>query len=630
MSSKCVSMIVLSSLLVPALLALNTDVLDADDQCSGAVGQCAVRALQLHSAKIGHEEDAPAAERWSSNTSSASKTLRHQAASHLVDGCDPGFISDYRTTEDHACDEDPKLEGCQADGIHMACRSCGTPKSGTGPVFEACPNAYVNVPVYHLAKNSSWFGMGVFMEAKLGTPGNGSQYVTLLLDSGSVSLAVIGEGTKGKPGALPQCSPQEFHLFLNRSHCALGSYSPNLSSSKELWPLPGSKLCAEEVNVSNNTSACLTRVCYAGGCNENGSGYFALGMKEEFTIGPYTATVPIDAVAYMMGPFQEPPSSGIIGLAGNKLNCIDANDTDTCAPTAIDLFLRSQNLENRLGMCLGRPPQHDSRGYLKHGRPGVLSLGGADPELYTGPLLSTGLGDSGFFTAELKGLGIGGVSAWKNSTTVLVDSGNPGGISMPMELLMPFSDLADNKSCNHDSECAVNIQLQGVCLNVIGLLKCNATAHVCNVGEDGGFGIEPDLVMLGYQVIKDLYLELDRENVKMGFAARSDAPCSTECSAVLTEATCGFTEGCSWNGEKCTGGRSIGSGSRGSTVGEEDSCFVAELQRPVSPSSKPGLSQIYAQSTDRSPVFNRFHAGRRSPIASVSTGQLDFLADTIL
>lgn len=403
MLSKRAFLITLSTLVVAVPTAFNDDILDADDQCSsqGESDWCAIRALQLRSTKIEHEQDVLAKEwEWGSNTSTATNILRAEAATQLVEGCDPGFESDYRTTEDRACVRNPELAGCQADGIHMACRICGRPKSGTGKVFHPCPDAYVNVPLYHLAGNSSWIGMGVFMEAKLGAPADDPQYVTLLLDSGSVSLAVIGEGTEGKPGAMPQCSPQEFHFFLNRSRCALGSYSPNLSSSKELWPLPGSKLCQQVVNVSDNRSVCATSVCYAGGCNENGSGYLAFDLAEELTIGPYTSKVPVDAIAYMMGPFQEPPSSGIIGLAGNQLNCVDYNDSDSCSPTAMDLFLKSQNLENRLGMCLGRPPQHDSKGYLKHGLPGVLSLGGADPELYTGPLLRTGSGTSGFFTAE--------------------------------------------------------------------------------------------------------------------------------------------------------------------------------------------------------------------------------------
>ncbi|CAE8620537.1 unnamed protein product [Polarella glacialis] len=517
----------------------------------------------------------------------AVETLRLQASTHLVEGaCSRGFGSEYRVVRDDACIRDQDLPGCRADGVSTACRYCGRPRSGQGVTYPACPSTVVNLPLYHLARNSSWWGMGVFMEAKIGDPAEDAQYVTLLLDSGSSALGVIGRATEGLPGALPQCSVGEFHSYFGRSRCAIGAYDLNESKSGELWPRPGSKYCSLVTNVSEELQICMVQMCYAGGCDpEVGSGFTAIAIRDTLSLGPYSSTVPVNAIINMTGPFQEPPSSGIMGLGTKRLNCGNFSDPESCYPGAMEEILMSQGLENRLGFCLGRPPvpsgSDSASGYIQYGKPGILSLGGSDLRLLNGSMLYTNITGDGFFSLALKGVGVNGVLASDNATAfrvTIVDTGNPSGLTLPSSELVKLSEVADSRECETDSDCFVNLQLKGLCLNVLGLLACDSGSSRCNVTEDDvSFSVNEDMVVLGYSLLKDLYLELDREEEVIGFAARSERPCSTPCSAILTEATCSFTEGCQWSDSRCTGGMSQGSRSHGSKVTAENECFLVKV-----------------------------------------------------
>merc|ERR1712025_708001 len=123
----------------------------------------------------------------------------------------------------------------------------------------------VSVPIFHLARNDSTHGMGVFVEALIGV-GDHAQYVTLLLDSGSSSMAVTGKLTTGKPGPVKLCDTQEFHNTYKRSHCALGSYDMANSTSVSLYPKPDSPYCGfiENVTVDNKShEICVTQSWYA-------------------------------------------------------------------------------------------------------------------------------------------------------------------------------------------------------------------------------------------------------------------------------------------------------------------------------------------------------------------------------
>jgi len=194
-------------------------------------------------------------------------------------------------------------------------------------------------------------------------------------------------------------------------------------------------------------------------------------------------------------------------------------------------------------------------------------------------MLHTPLVGDSYFSVALKGVGINGAVAYENSTNYLpaiVDTGNPMGISLPVAWLQGIDDVSKEQACEVDSDCVLNVKFDGLCLNVAGLIGCNATTSKCTVPTSETAFTFSSEAMIGFELLKDLYIELDRQHDQIGFAARSGESCRTPCSAVLTEVTCGFTDGCSWDGARCAGGMSQGSLSSGSTVGKESECFVLQ------------------------------------------------------
>eukprot|EP00931_Biecheleriopsis_adriatica_P055568 TRINITY_DN3288_c1_g1_i1.p1 TRINITY_DN3288_c1_g1~~TRINITY_DN3288_c1_g1_i1.p1 ORF type:complete len:710 (-),score=72.37 TRINITY_DN3288_c1_g1_i1:9-2138(-) len=504
----------------------------------------------------------------------------------IAGACSHDFDHAYHVFKDPRCKEE-NLSGCMADGMHQACRYC------VGPLHEnssypSCPSVAVNVPLFHLAQKTA---LGVFMEARLGWP---AQYVTLLLDSGSTSLAVLSQDSvpdvslvekcpygnvaynvNRTVGILPQCSLADFHDAEMRWRCSLGSYEPCASTEKELWPLPESEQCRYP-----SQPGCLGYACYG-----DGSSFEATKLKDIMTVGAFAQKVPIQSIRRVAGMFQEAPSSGIIGVASQELNCANSSDADTCYPGAMQQLLLSQGLPRRLGICLGSAPVADDSAQIDYGTPGLLSLGGVDPRLTVGSPRYTEIpkqaGEySGYYDVTMLGVGVNGRLGSRNSTLfegAVVDTGAEA-LSLPEELWLTLLDQASNATCAHDSDCKLNVQLADVCLNLVGIFACNATNSRCNAPLNN-VAIS-SIPILGYAALRYLYLELDLEHRGIGFAERSHEPCSAECSSFLAEITCSFAKGCSWQAGQCTGGTSTGgSTARGSTVSEESSCFEVDAGR---------------------------------------------------
>jgi len=235
-------------------------------------------------------------------------------------------------------------------------------------------------------------------------------------------------------------------------------------------------------------------------------------------------------------------------------------------------------------LCLGTPPQPNdsgaSLGRVDYGTPGVLSLGGADPRLTIGSPRHTEIAyDKGFFSVSMVGVGVGGarvpVDADKLQGTV-VDTASPG-LALPEEVLTGILAAGRGQNCSRDTDCALNLRLQGVCLNIVGLVHCHAHHQTCSELDE--MVVPSQTPTLGHAALKDLYLELNLADRLVGFATRSQQACNAECSSFLKEATCRFAEGCSWAAGQCGGGMSTGgSTSRGSTVTEERRCFDVEAR----------------------------------------------------
>jgi len=436
---------------------------------------------------------------------------------------------------------------------------------------ESKGSAPASIPLFHLANKPGQKGFGVFIEAKIGTPPERAQYVTLLLDSGSSSMAVIGPRAAGLPGPLPPCTLSSFHTRTGRSSCGLGGYTARDSPSHVRWPLPGSQYCPIAVNDTTRVPFCAMSVNYG-----DGSGFTGMMVNDTLTIGGYSQTAPVNAIYWMHGPFQEPPSAGIIGVAGADLNCARWGDPKTCFPGAMEQLLMSQGLKNRLGLCLGRPPLPTGSDHnrIDYGQPGLMSLGGTDTALTAGRVYySKILQGTKYFALRLQGVGVNeqhaSVPTAAFASGMIVDTGSTQ-LYLPYGAWTAISAAGAKIRCHQDSDCRLSIQVQGACLKLVDFVKCHPQHRVCSALEQRGLAYGQP--MLGFAGMKDLYLELDLSDHQVGFATRSNKACNAKCSSFLTKITCSFAKGCAWEGTQCGGGMSSGgSKSRGSTVTAE--CF---------------------------------------------------------
>lgn len=119
------------------------------------------------------------------------------------------------------------------------------------------------------------------------------------------------------------------------------------------------------------------------------------------------------------------------------------------------------------------------------GSPGVLSLGGADQQYYTGDMVYTSFsGSEGYYTVDLTGVGINGqelcsgpgcVKPEGSTSPTIVDSGTP-----PLLIYTTaYNALANNQvSCESDSDCLITLQMGDICINSAGLMTCDGTCQL--------------------------------------------------------------------------------------------------------------------------------------------------------
>eukprot|EP00035_Acanthoeca_spectabilis_P009105 m.162793 g.162793 ORF g.162793 m.162793 type:complete len:295 (-) comp14613_c0_seq1:2298-3182(-) len=289
-------------------------------------------------------------------------------------------------------------------------------------------------------------------------------------------------------------------------------------------------------------------------------------LRDTLRLGSLSSTVTVGAITQFQQGFQESPANGIMGVSSSVANCnfgsfaacSDTSSRTTCAETALTALLAANNYTDRFGVCAAM------------GRPGVLSLGGANTGFYTGELLYTPLLTSSsnfanqYFSVELIGFGINGVSVCTGTNCVgaspaIVDTGTA------ITSVTGAAYRALNQArhpCRTDADCLVDFQLcssSPICLRAAGLMTCSSNG-ICII--DRSMLTQDTMTTIGYTATQSVYVEFDRTANRIGFAERSGQSCSVPCSAFLTQFSC-RAGGCTWSGSRCNGGQGAGSTSRG-------------------------------------------------------------------
>lgn len=428
----------------------------------------------------------------------------------------------------------------------------------------------------------------------------GEQVVAVILDSGSGSLAVPKIGLEN---ALPQCNGDKQKYLAGT--CAVGGYDPSQSKTMEdytLVPVDQVLGCQATVTIDG------IEKCGAVNNYGDGSAWDGYLVKDQLKIGKLAAKVSLASVTkYFDGDgnppatMQEGPAAGIMGVSdvlgwvGGVMvstNCLHKDHTKTgnptCRPDAFNEVLKSNNLDNIYGVCLGAAPSDG------HPKPGVLTLGKSDTTLFQGKMLYAKLDESAYFNANVEGWGVGG--------TVIATPPPQSNEQDPQQYLYPATvDTGSNMvklpksyydqvvhsgmSCATDDDCMLTVQLSGeeqpICMEIKNpdLLSCKAgkcalsaddpkNAWLLPQTDDPKHPLASHTTMLGFAGLSHAYLEFDRKNGRVGFAERSDKPCKPDCMSYLQLDTCQIADGCSWSTEKnvCSGTATGGNMAAGSKV----------------------------------------------------------------
>jgi len=447
-----------------------------------------------------------------------------------------------------------RLQGGESEG-----------RAGAQPQAQAKPNNE-NVPIYHLLA-SDGSSMGVTMDVQIGTP---PRSVRVLLDTGSSTLGVPGPQTSG---SMPECqSTGDWEASYRGGSCVVGGYTPANSSTVVFWT-PDTPGCNSPTMLPGmDTEACGFLVSYG-----DGSGMQGPIVNDTVKFGSMSADVSFGAIYIIKdgdSNFQEPPAAGIMGLAGKVNNCLPGggNSTgETCRPPAFASVLEANGHAQAFGMCLG-----------DIGAPGVMTLGGGDPQFYSGDVYnatlvmkgtSNGMKNAGFYSIKYLGVGMNGH-----------DSGLPGGLGIVdtgdsnSEITPAMAEALSNASlpCETNADCIVNVQMEGFCLSLVDILTCDGGA--CGFQFTTSLNDTTDLspgvggLMLGYSSLRQLYPIFDYTGHSVGFANRSDVPCQVPCSSHVTMEGCSVSEGCTWSGDACSG-TAIGGNTAGGSIVTPGSCF---------------------------------------------------------
>eukprot|EP00041_Stephanoeca_diplocostata_P010879 m.174212 g.174212 ORF g.174212 m.174212 type:complete len:351 (+) comp18327_c0_seq1:1180-2232(+) len=182
--------------------------------------------------------------------------------------------------------------------------------------------------------------------------------------------------------------------------------------------------------------------------------------------------------------FQQPPAAGIMGLGLSTQSCAvgtasqldNSSAAQTCVEDAMTKFLRTNDMNNSFGLCLGT-----------QNHPGLLTLGGADPAIVgtsavQNVSLSSTPGNQEYFI-NTSALTVG-------STTISVGPVQLDAGTYAVELnSSAYASLQTAlPTCTSNSDCTVAVEFGAASLDIDVLLMCNATAGRCIISR--GIGAE--------------------------------------------------------------------------------------------------------------------------------------------
>lgn len=360
-------------------------------------------------------------------------------------------------------------------------------------------------------------GSGEFYaQVGLGTP---AQYFTVILDSGSSTLAVPSTTCSG-------CSLQ-------------GGFNSGASSSAAAYACSSSQ-CTGGCSTQA-PSSCGFSISYG-----DGSGVQGALIYDTLTFGGLSAQVSFGTFFTASSSFQVPPAQGILGLAYSSLDCLPANPSSsgtTCNTPALQQLLSANGLPAVFSLCLGDP--------------GVMTIGGTDPQYYSGSITYTPIIASSYYVIQMNDLYVGGssigaASSDYNNGNAIIDSGTTD-LVLPQTAYNLFVSALTTAlgGCNPTSSCCAapstdpgaTIVLQGVSLPfpwtayLSGSPGCYQLTGVQSQPDGSG-------TIIGQTVLASYYTVFDQTNTQVGFAT---ANCqSTGCGAQTTCGACTQSSSCQW------------------------------------------------------------------------------------
>lgn len=213
----------------------------------------------------------------------------------------------------------------------------------------------------------------------------------------------------------------------------------------------------------------------------------------------------------------------------------------------------------------------------------MLTLGGPNPDFYTGDMYYTPILHGGFYAVEFTAIGVNGQLACDDCVSepgspTIVDSGTPP-LLLSTTAFNQLVSTASSVSCSSDSDCLVTMQIGNVCVNAAGLLSCvsGTCAVIHGAVSSGASSVNGGSAIIGNAAINQLYIEFNNGEHQIGFANRQGL-CSAPCSSFLSVHSCDRAQ-CTWSGDTCTGDAALGNSAIGSIVSSVSaggSCFTAQ------------------------------------------------------
>eukprot|EP00038_Savillea_parva_P002046 m.110137 g.110137 ORF g.110137 m.110137 type:complete len:508 (+) comp10707_c2_seq1:251-1774(+) len=444
----------------------------------------------------------------------------------------------------------------------------------------------LDLPLMHTT-----YAYAAYAMMQVGTP---PQTIAVLMDTGSATLAMSGSLSTG-PGKLPACTSDADY---KKGGCSIGSYTESSSQSSAIVPASGpinvdglpsgtfTSVRGKPSTVTNNTCGTPTGATCGGaeayGSATDNTGYQGDWIVDTITFANLSAPVPFVSMQEVLYEMEEAPVAGIFGVGNKRADClhgtiktvVSGSPDTTCVTNPMRLLLQHNGFErDAFAFCLSEP-----------GKTGVLSLGGPNPNYYSGDINWVNLttaDQSDYYTVNFTAMYVGGQTACasleacsgppqeaKSPSGAIVDTGTPN-LALASEAYLGLVHIVSGTQCASDADCLLEMQLEGpepVCVQPSGFFQCNPSNHRCeltNTALGADLIAQESTTTFGYAFLKEVYTIFDRGTTasvlsdmspgRIGLANRS-GDCATPCSSFLSQYPCEVSAKCTWTaGTGCSG-----------------------------------------------------------------------------